>query len=127
MVYSPIGWIDNETPLSATNMNHMEAGISAAVPQNGPTPADTIGYNLNGSADVGIDAQAHPLSLGSGSGVVLKMNNHFDGTSDRFINPNTGALQLLIGATYVAVRKSTNTPLAGAIITWGNYSYLFGP
>ena len=28
MSYEKIGWVSGETPLSATNLNHMEEGIS---------------------------------------------------------------------------------------------------
>lgn len=126
MTYVPINWVDDTTPTSATNFNHMEAGIAAAVCSTGPTATDKIGYSLDGSTDVGIDAQAHALSLGSGTGITLKMNNYYDGSNDRFINSSSVALQLAITATAVAVRQSTNTPSAGAVITWGSYSYLFG-
>ena len=29
MAYSPLTWIDEETPVNANNMNHIETGIKA--------------------------------------------------------------------------------------------------
>jgi hypothetical protein len=65
-------------------------------------------------------------------GALFKQNNYFDGVNHRFMTGGItayqfdfgGAISFIVGA--IAVRSSTNTPSANAIITWTAWSNIAG-
>ena len=124
--YTVTSWVDNTTALSASNLNHLEAGVAAAVPRTGTVSTDIIDYNLSGSTDVGISAQTHAVNINSAVNVGLFHNAIFDGTNNKFqITESFPAYELVINGSGVAARKSTSNGTAGGTITWGSYTFLF--
>lgn len=122
--YSAIGFTDGITAVSASNLNHIEAGISGAVPSVGNTSTDIIGYGLHSSTDVGMEAVTHAISIGSAAGLNLKWNNAF-GTQDTFIITDAHpAYQLSVNGAGIAWRKSTTNATASGVITWTSYTIL---
>jgi hypothetical protein len=63
MPYTPTNWTDGVTPVNATNMNKIEAGVAAAVPMDAVTAAGT---RIVASKLVGTDGQPAVRMLGNG-------------------------------------------------------------
>jgi hypothetical protein len=81
-----------------------------------------VGFGLSGTNDVGFISDGLSVVLGSGNSLWLKANNYYDGVADKFYNASSGATQVGFfgnGSSTLQIRKSTNTPSAGATITWG--------
>lgn len=80
-VYAPLTWVDNVTDLIATNMNHLEGGVAAAMPKSGGA-ADPITGTLyfGASADVNLYRSA-PNTLKSDGRVVSALGFTVDANS----------------------------------------------
>lgn len=144
---NPGTFVDGSTsvPVSATNLNNMKSALLQAVQadgtgptttavvklgngfplQNGSDANDNIGFGLDGSTVVGVESFNHSTSIISGISLFNKFNTYYDGSNDRFINGISAAYELVLDGSGVRVRKSTNSPSAGAVITWGAFTVLF--
>lgn len=143
MPYSKTGPFTNGAApgISAAFLNNLETWLATALQADGDVASTTsqpltrgqplvdaadanaqVGFGLTGSNDTGIYDDTHPVSLGSGTAVFLKLNTYFDGTNDRFTNNAGAAIEVVTNATNgLQWRSSNNTPTAGAIISWNAY------
>lgn len=110
--------ITANTPLASLGALPGASGVSSR-----------FGIGLHGSTDVGFESSV-AASIAGESLVILKQNNFYDGTNDRFMSA-AAAYQFDTGgglsgfAGTIAVRASTNvTPATNAIITWGAWQPL---
>ncbi len=62
MPYTPTTWVDNTTPLSATNLNHIEGGIDDATDDAAAAAADAL--------DVANDLSAHEAGTTAVHGIT---------------------------------------------------------
>jgi len=122
------------------------AGTLTAAHISSTTPLDSLGSlpgasgvttrfgtGLHGSTDAGFESATFAV-MGGLQGALFKQNNYFDGSNHRFMSAATayqfdfgGSVSGIAGA--VAVRNSTNTPVAASVITWSswiNLSHLLG-
>jgi hypothetical protein len=120
------------------------AGTLTAVHISSTTPIDSLGSlpgaagvttrfgkGLHGSTDAGFESTTFAVFAGE-QGALFKQNNYFDGTNHRFMAGGItayqfdfgGAISFIVGA--IAVRSSTNTPAANAVITWTAWSNIAG-
>lgn len=95
MAYSPTTWVDNETVVSATRMNNIEAGISAAYvkPSSGIPAADLAS---------GVVPTVHNVPSGGSENQVLAKNSGTD-YDLKWVNQSGGG-----GAT-ISVSNTTLT------------------
>lgn len=86
---------------------------------NSADSTEMIGPALNGSSDVGITSANNGVRIGSGLHPVrLLFGGYVDASQvDRFYGTNQ-SIQLQVDNNGVRCRKSTNTPVADAVITW---------
>lgn len=123
MPYTRVNWADSPstaTPVDAANLNNMDAYIATLDTRTGNTPQ--MGDKLAGSGNpgAGINASAGVTELGGATAVILKFNNYYDGTNDRYTTTNFAAqLQLdATGETGLRFRTAASGT-AGTVITWG--------
>lgn len=79
---------------------------------------------MNGFAVSGIQASSEVDIAAASNGIFVKLNDYWDGSTDRFFDATHAAQQFAMdGAISLvpAVRYSTNTPAAGAAITWSAF------
>jgi len=115
------------TTISSSDVNSNFSNLNAATSiTNGTGDAhQIIGHSLLGSVDSGIYNFTNPVSIGAKDLVALKLNNFWDGSNDRFISSSYTAYQLYANGSGLYARKSTNTPTANAVITWGASTAIF--
>lgn len=87
-----------------------------------------FGIGLNGSTDTGFESTTYATVEGQ-SGVLIKQNAYYDGSTHRFVTANPaymwdfgGSISGTVGS--IAMRTNTNTPGAGASITWGAWQFV---
>ncbi|SRR6266700_797496 len=120
------------------------AGTLTAAHISSTTPIDSLGglpgasgvttrfgKGLHGSTDAGFESATFAVVAGE-QGALFKQNNYFDGSNHRYMTGGAtayqfdfgGAVSFITGA--VAVRSSTNSSVANAIITWTAWSNIAG-
>lgn len=110
MPYSPTTWVEGVTKLGPTNMNHIEAGIAAAVPADifdakGDLIAGT-GADAYSKVSVGADGRVLKADSGAGAGVswldlstVAVMLATFDAKGDIIVGTaDNAASRLAVGS-----------------------------
>lgn len=107
----------------------MGAGSLATSVYTGTTAAGQqfMGFGqMNGTGTTsGIQAAGEIDIAGSSGGVMLKLNNYWDGTNDRYMDSAGSAIQIIMRHdlnTIAPVIRVANSPVAGGIISWSPFS-----
>jgi hypothetical protein len=107
-----------DTVIHASDVNTNFANLNDADKFVG-TFSSQVGFNTNGINDTGIMENYQPISLATPNNLSLRHNCKWDGTNDRFFTNVSAAYQFWLDNGGIHYRKSTNTPVGNAIITWG--------
>jgi|SRR5882724_838707 len=108
--------ISSTTPLDSLGSLPGAAGVTTR-----------FGTGLHGSTDAGFESATFAVVAGE-QGALFKQNNYFDGSNHRYMVGGANAFQFDFGGAVsgitgaIAVRSSTNSSVANAIIAWSAWA-----
>lgn len=114
----PAGVIE---PAAQVGAGGLPASVGIGVdPATTGFPGPRVGVNVRGTSDASMESANVLWLIAQSNAVVLMVNAYHDGGIEKFIQAGVVAAAFTFAAGgQMSVKMSTNTPAAGAAITWG--------